>query len=156
MNAPDFIFDVTQFRIDYPQFSDDVKFPDATLQMYWDWATCYISDRDYGFLHGRCRFHAINLMTAHLAALSVVIAQGNYSQIPGIVQSATINKISVSLTPPPLENQWQWWLSLTPYGQQLLALLQVQSVGGFMIGGAPVRSAFRNQSGGFMGGFNVF
>lgn len=149
MNEPDFVFDVTQFRIDYPQFVDDIAFPDATLQMYWDWATCYISDRDYGFLHGKCRFHAINLMTAHLAALSVIIAQGNYTQIPGLVQSSTISKISVSLTPPPLDNQWQWWLSLTPYGQQLLALLQVQSVGGFMIGGAPVRSAFRNEGGGF-------
>lgn len=149
MSTPDYTFDVTQFRIDYPQFADDAVFPDETLQTYWNWATCYIDAKNYGFLSGVCRGHAIDLMTAHLAALSVIIAQGNYQQNPGLVQAATISKISVTLTPPPLDNQWQWWLSLTPYGQQLFALLQVSACGGFMIGGSPVRSAFRGPAGGF-------
>jgi hypothetical protein len=79
-------------------------------------------------------------MTAHLAAISVLIAAG---QIPGLVQNATIDKITVGLTPPPIPNQFQWWLNITPYGQQLLAMLQVNSVGGFYIGGLPERSAIR-------------
>ncbi|OWK47571.1 hypothetical protein FRUB_01270 [Fimbriiglobus ruber] len=40
---------------------------------------------------------------------------------------ATIDKISVTLEPPPAPNAWQYWLQSSPYGQQLLALLQVVS-----------------------------
>ena len=141
-----FVFDVTAFREDYPQFANETTFPDATLDMYWDNSTCYIDNDDNGCwaLKGDCRYLALNLMTAHLAAISVMVAAG---QTPGLVQSATIDKVSVSLTPPPLKNQWQWWLSLTPYGQRLLALFQVSTVGGFYIGGLPELSAFRKVGG---------
>lgn len=137
-------FDVAIFREQFPAFANETTFPDAMLQMYWDMATCYISDYNCGWLYGDCRRLAIDLMTAHLTALSVLIAAG---QTPGLVQSATIDKVSVSLTPPPIPNQWQWWLALTPYGQQLLALLQVKSVGGFYIGGLPEGGAFRKVGG---------
>lgn len=95
-------------------------------------------------LEGECRYRALTLLTAHLAALGVLIAAG---QVPGLVQTATVDKVSVSLTPPPILTQFQWWLSLTPYGQQLLALLQVASVGGIYIGGLPEISAFRKVGG---------
>lgn len=139
-----FIFDVDQFRIDFPMFSDKTLFPDARLQMYWDWATCYISDCDYGYLHGSCRYFAIELMVAHLAQLNIIIAAG---ETPGQVIGATISKISVTLQGSPNPNQWQWWLNQTPFGQQLLALLQAKAVGGFYIGGSPERSAFRKVGG---------
>lgn len=139
-----FVFDVTAFRLEFPAFANTTTFPDDTLQAYWDSATCYVSDVDYGWLSGDCRFHALNLMTAHLTALSVLIAAG---QVPGMMQTATIDKISVGLTPPPVKSQWQWWLSLTPYGQQLFALLQVRSVGGFISGGFPETGAFNRRYG---------
>lgn len=142
----DYVFNIPAFRISYPAFASDTTFPDVTLQAYWDSATCYISDTDYGYLSGDCRYKAITLMTAHLTALSVLIAKG---QVPGLVQSATIDKIAISLTPPPVKNQWQWWLSLTPYGQQLLALLHVAAVGGLFVGGLPERAAFRKVGGVF-------
>lgn len=139
------LFDVGEFRIAFPAFSNPVTFPTDTLQAYWDAATCYVDDEgNYGWLQGDCRRRALDLMTAHLTALSVLIAGG---QVPGLVQAATIDKVTVSLTPPPLKNQWQWWLSLTPYGQQLLALLESRAVGGFYIGGLPERSAFRKVGG---------
>ena len=124
-------FNVEAFRALYPAFAATPP-TDATLQAYWDAATCYISNKNCGSLRGNCRQQALNLMTAHLAALSVIIAAG---QTPGQVQSSTIDKISVTLTPPVQDNQWQWWLGTTPYGQQLLALLQVRSAGGFFFGG---------------------
>lgn len=83
-------------------------------------------------------------MTAHLTALSDLAAQ---SQTPGYEQSATIDKVSVSLTPPPNKNQWQFWLNTTPYGMQLLALLQSKSAGGFYIGGLPETAAFKKVAG---------
>lgn len=147
MGAPlTYTFDIPNFRIDYPAFSNATTFPDVTLQLYWDNATCYIDNLNYGYLNGDCRYQALTLMTAHLASLSVLIASG---QIPGLVQTSTIDKISVGLTPPPLLNQFQWWLCITPYGQSLLALLQVSSVGGFYIGGLPERLAIRKVGGTF-------
>lgn len=142
----DYEFDIVQFRIDYPAFADIVLYPDDLLQGFYDSATCYVSDCNYGFLRNGCRYKALTLMTAHLAKLSTIISN---NQTPSMVQGAAISAVSVTLTPPPLPNQFQWWLGTTPYGQQLLALLQVKSVGGFYIGGSPERSAFRSFRGRF-------
>lgn len=126
-------FDIAAFRAAFPQFTSDTTFPDATLQGYWDVAIVYISDVNYGYLSGASRERALNLLTAHLAALGVLIAAG---QVPGLVSGSTVDKISVTLTPPPVKTQFEWWLSLTPYGQQLAALLSTWAVGGLYIRGA--------------------
>jgi hypothetical protein len=129
-------FNVTLFRTQFAQFASDVLYPDATLQTYWDMATNYVTNKAPQGL-GLClpqQTLALNLMTAHLAALMTLIASGQSS---GVVQGATIDKVSVQLQPPPVVDQWQWWLNQTPYGQQLIALLSVVGVGGFYFGGYP-------------------
>ncbi|CAH0447400.1 hypothetical protein LMG10661_03466 [Ralstonia syzygii subsp. syzygii] len=137
-------FDVGAFRLAFPAFVSEVVYPDATLSATWDAATCYVSPQDYGYLRGKCRERAINLMTAHLLAIADMVKAG---QTPGMATAATIDKVQVTLTPPPVKSQWQWWMSLTPYGQQLLALLSSASVGGFYISGLPEGSAFRRVGG---------
>ena len=140
-------FDVTTFRLQFPAFADPVKYPDALLQQNWDMATCYISNTDYGLsLTGNCLVLALNYMTAHLTALNNITAA---NQLPSLQTSATVDKVSVTTTPPPLKTQLQWWLSLTPYGQQLYALLQVKSAAGWYIGGLPETSAIRKVYGVF-------
>lgn len=139
-------FDAVEFRALFPAFSNATTFPDSMLNMYWDIATNYIANDDYGALSGTSRGYAINLMGAHLTALSVVVAGG---QVPGMMTGAKIDKINVTLTPPPIKSQYHWWLGLTPYGQQLLALLSVSVAPGFFIGGLPERSAFRKVGGVF-------
>lgn len=130
-------FNAALFRAMFtPAFDDATKYPDALLQVYWDNATAYISDE----LGGCCcnglsvaqQTLALNDMTAHLATLQTMISAG---QTPGIEVSATIDKVSVSMKPPPAASQWQWWLNLTPYGAALLALLQVAAAGGFYFSG---------------------
>lgn len=145
-------FDVTLFRTQFPAFSNATNFPDETLQMYWDMATCYISDTNCGVLNGNCRQTAINLMTAHLTQISVIIgANPTTSGTPKVVTGSTIDKISVTLTPPPFNNsQYWWWLSTTPYGAQLLALLQAKAIGGMYVGGLPETAAFRRVGGIFI------
>ena len=135
-------FDVVAFRASYPQFANPTKWTNAALQGYFDTAICIINNNDYGCgsLTGACRVRALNLETAHLAALADIIASG---QTPGLVNSATVDRVSVSLTPPPTLSSWRYWLSLTPYGLQLLAILSSKSVGGYYIGGNPEVSAFR-------------
>lgn len=139
-------FDVDQFREAFPAFADETTYPDATLQMYWDTATCYVSNEDYGCLTGDCRRQAINLMTAHLCTISTMVQSG---KTPKFVQSSTIDKVSVSVTPPPNKDQYSWWLSLTPYGAQLQALLGANIAGGLYIGGRPEKAAFRKVGGFF-------
>jgi hypothetical protein len=140
------VFDVAAFRIAYPAFADAGLFPTVTLESYWNTATCFISPEDYGYLHGACRANAINLLTAHLAALSVVVAGG---ETPGMAQSASVDKVAVSLVPPPVKTQLAWWLNLTAYGMQLWALLEMCAVGGMYIGGSPNYPAFRKPTGRF-------
>lgn len=143
-------FDVAAFRAAFPEFSSATVYPTDTLSMYWDSATIYINPNTgntvIGGLNDASKTRCLNLMTAHLTKLSTLIAAG---QAPGFVQSSTIDKISVTITPPPNKNQWQWWLNTTPYGSQLLALLQAKSVGGFYFGGSPELSAFRKVNGVF-------
>jgi hypothetical protein len=144
----DLIFNPTVFRAQFPAFSCETGYPTALLQMYWDTATCFISASDCPCqaLNGGCRELALNYMTAHLLALNNMVKEG---QTPGMVSSSTIDKISVTLTTPPQPNQWQWWLNLTPYGMQLLALLQLKTVGGWYIGGRPETAGFRKVGGVF-------
>lgn len=150
MAVPFFTFNIPSFRQQFKQFSDAIAFTDMTLQAYWDTASQYIANQTQSLLIGGMTnpqlLLALNLMTAHIAALGVMIADGN-GQVPGMVTGATIDKVSVTLEPPPFESQFQWWLNLTPYGQQLLALLQVQSVGGVYIGGALELAGMRRARG---------
>lgn len=140
MSAVVLTFDYDLFILQVPLYSNPTKYPEALLQSYWDIAINYMSNvGNYGSLQGAARQYGLNLLVAHLAYLAGLIAIG---QVPGLMQNATIDKVTVGLTPPPLKNQFQWWLSLTPYGQQLLALLQINSVGGYYIGGSPVLASF--------------
>ena len=126
-------FNYSVFIQYYTAFSNSAVYPEPTLQLYWNEATTYIIDQlgAFGF-RGAQQVRALNLMTAHLAQLNTLIAAG---QGTGVMVAATIDKVSIQLQPPPEVNQWQWWLNQTPYGQQLLALLQGASVGGFYVAG---------------------
>ncbi len=137
-------FDLSAFRSSFPAFANIETYPEASLLASWDAATCYISPQNYGYLQGEGRARALNLMTAHLVAIADTVKAG---QMPSMVSASTIDKVAVTLTPPPVKSQWQWWLSLTPYGQQLLALLSANASGGFYISGLPEGSAFRRVSG---------
>jgi hypothetical protein len=130
------VLNLTYFRTAFPEFGNENAFPNTTIQQFWDWATTYISDHNFGVLRNKSRQHALNLMTAHLLQIRVIGSQGD---VPGIVTEAHVGEVDVKLEPPPLPNQWQFWLGTTIYGQELLALLQVKSAGGFYSGGSPVR-----------------
>jgi hypothetical protein len=126
-------FDYAGFIVQVPQYSNAIKYPEATLQAYWNGAINYVSNvSNFGKIQGTARQYALNWMTAHLVFISDLATAG---QVPGMITTAGVDKVNVSLTPPPLPNQWQWWLNLSPYGQQLLAQLQAQSVGGFFVSG---------------------
>lgn len=138
---------IATFRALFPQFADPAAFPDVKLQAEFGMATGYVSPDTYGDMPEAARTQALNLMTAHLLALGVIIAQGNYSGQPGTVIASRVGDVQVQMQPPPVRGQWRYWLNLTPYGAQLVALLDAQSVGGFYVGGLPERAAFRKVAG---------
>lgn len=142
-------FDADYFRQLFPAFSNSTTYPDATIAVWWDVATGYINDQYGGAYCGTMSLKqqtlALNYMTAHLLYLSTTItANGsNGGGTIGVETSATIDKISVSVQPPPAPDAWQYWLQTSAYGQQLLALLSVAAVGGIYINPRPVLTAFR-------------
>lgn len=141
-------YDDTDFRSLFPFFSNSTTYPEAALSNWFTIGTNYVSAYNSLFLNNARRQTALYMMTAHLAALNdIIIADAGAA--PGLEIEARIDKIQVTLQPPPVKNQFQWWLSLTPWGQQLLALLQVRSVGGFYVGGSGELQAFRRVGGMF-------
>jgi hypothetical protein len=138
--------DINAFRQMFPAFNSIVNYPDETLLMYFDMASNYVSIEDYGYLRGQSRTLALYLMLAHLLMIMDAIVAGNPLQA---MTSASEGSVSIGLVPPPVKNNWQWWLASTAYGQQLLGLLSNIAVGGLYIGGDTVRAGFRKTNGAF-------
>lgn len=143
------VFDVAAFRVAFPAFASDVIYPDALINAQAANALCFLGTHNCG-----CDTLSWQLMTAHLLALATAQASGSGQS--GQVTSASIDKVSVSITPPPTRDGFTYWLGMTPYGLQLFALLSRCAAGGIYVGGRPERSAFRSVGGTFPNGGRVF
>ena len=136
------VFDLSAFRTAYPVF-DSV--PDATVQTAATSALCLIGQDGCD-----CDVQQWQLMVAHLLYIQGQVATGNGNA--GAVTSATIDKVSVAFAAPPFgTSAYKFWLFKSPYGGQLLAMLDRCSRGGVYVGGLPERSAFRSVGGVFPG-----
>lgn len=142
----DHTLDPAAFRAMFPQFASVAIYPNTSLQAWWSMATVNMSAADSCALNGDTLQLALNLMTAHLGALFVSMASGKRG---GVLTSASIDKVSVGYASPPFKTGWQFWLSSTPYGLQLWALLTGLAAGGFYVNGAPEAAAFRKVGGYF-------
>jgi len=142
-------FDADDFREQFPNQFDNPPNTDAILELYWDTATCYVSCEVVSCdpLSAECRQDVINLVTAHLITIADAATLGLQS---GFVESATEDKISVTMQSFDSQTQFQWFLNQTPYGQQAYALLYVQGAGGTYHGGFGELAAFRRAGGAFI------
>lgn len=138
-------YDDALFRAQFPAFASTTTYPEALLSGYFDMAVCYVDANDHCRLNGDCLQLALNLLTAHLAALFTANPSGGGGT--GIEQSASIDKVSVSYQIPPAAGPFRDWLNKSGFGQQLSALLSVKSVGGWYVGGSMERAAFRKAGG---------
>ncbi|CAB5155341.1 Protein of unknown function DUF4054 [uncultured Caudovirales phage] len=137
-------FDVTAFRAMFPEFSNVTTYPDAALNGYWTMGVQHIYSYDNDLIDGDTLQLALNLMAAHLGRSFSLVNTGN---TPSVMAGATEGSVGVSMSPPPFKTGWQYWLSTTPYGVQLWALLQSLVVGGLYIGSLPERYGFRKIGG---------
>jgi len=116
------------------------KFPEFTGNEYIDImlerSQNYIATLNEGLLVDSARQLAIYLLTAHLTTIQNAISSGDTS---GLIQaSASIDKVSVSNVPPPVDES-NYWFFLTPYGQQLWMLFDFHFATPGFIGGSPIR-----------------
>lgn len=143
----------SDFRNTYKAFGNQECFTDSVLQGYWNTAAQYLTPE----LNAACgvwtpgqQALGCNLMTAHICAIFTALQSGQPLQM---VTDARIDKIAITVKPPPVQegSQFQYWLGTSPYGVALLALLETATVGGWYVGGLPERDAFRRVGGGFGG-----
>lgn len=136
-------FDTETFLAVFPAFSDEEKYPTATVFSYGVRAGFHIKrhvkdmpmcceDRDY----------ALFLMTAHLIALDDMAKDddglgGVNGAAMGAPFKATVGSVSVETTKQNsfASDDWNYWLNKTSYGQELLALLSVQAPVGVYLNG---------------------
>lgn len=140
------VFDVDKFRSTFPSFNNGVLYTDAMLEGFYTDAGFFVSGCGCDD-EGNRRERMLYLMTAHLTYLqNSMMEDGDIS----ITQSASVDKVSISLAMPPYgTSPWKFWLNTSPYGKQLLALLTFVSAGGKYIGGRNELAAFRKARGRF-------
>lgn len=136
---PTFTYNDTNFRALFPAFANPSIFPSILLEQNFATAGLYTQNSPDFLVTVGTNLMLLNLMTAHLTQLGIQIGA---NQSSGVLTQAAIDKISVTYQQTVLPNQWQTFLASTEYGKQLLALLQVQSVGGFYTPGGLGRAGF--------------
>jgi hypothetical protein len=145
------VFDISAFRLSFPAFASETAYPDALITTQSEIGLAYI-DEDFDYCG---KFDLLwQLVTAHLLYLNAQIASGNTTT--GQLASATVGSVSVSVTAPKNADEFAYWLGLSPYGLQMLALLRKCAVGGWIVGGRPERAAFRSVGGTFPNGGRVW
>jgi len=134
--------DITEFREIYPAFSDNTKYPDSVITIAFNKATIFFKNETNCVLDEGQLKTIEYLMTAHLLQIQTNTNSGNTA---GVITSASIDKISVTIADPSSKDDFDYFLNQTIYGQELLALLSLLVVGGFYIGGSPETMAIKRQ-----------
>ena len=140
-------FDLTSFQAACPALASTDS---ATLAATFGTASAIMSPYDGCLLNGPSLQLALNLMTGHLTQIAAMLV-ADPGAVVGPVAGATEGSVSLNIVPAPATSGWTYWLASTPYGQQLWALLSVQSAGGIMVGGSLERASFRQAGGAFLG-----
>src|SRR5690348_18385636 len=104
------VFDYPTFQLQIPQYSNPEIYPEQMISNFWTIGSNYMQTEVGFVLNAAGRTLGLNLFAAHLIYLQGLIQAG---QVPGMVTGATVDKVNVTLTPPPLPNQFQWWMNLT-------------------------------------------
>lgn len=140
------VLNLASFRTAFPAFSNITTFPDVMVNAYYANACEYMDSNDnWDGLNGSTLDFALQLVTCHLLQIGYNISNGLTINQP--ITNATQGRVKVAFVPPPAKTAWEYWLSSTPYGQQVWALLSVQAMGGWSVGGLPETNAFRKVGG---------
>lgn len=107
----------TTFRELFPKFK---KLSDAAIENLYCGVGAYISTVPGAIGLTEClQKRGVYLATAHLAFMAE--NPDKFRQ----VSSASEGSVSASFTPPPTKDIRDYWLSLSPYGMELLTILSM-------------------------------
>lgn len=129
------IVTLQEFYNQYPEFNTE-EYKTICPQCFRR-AKCRIGIKNCGRLKDCNRIDAIYLLTAHLSLLTLKNQSGQGGGMgAGQVASAAVGEVNISYVQIPNLDQWSYWLSLTPYGLELLALLEQLTAVPYYIGGS--------------------
>ena len=125
-----FVFPKDNFLAEFPEFSDETKFTETQIVRCGKAASKYITEWRNGFplKEPDERLYALFLMTAHILLMRKNAADdigGGNLPAGGRVRKATVGAVTVETDSPSgaSTDDYNYWLSQTVYGQELLAYL---------------------------------
>jgi hypothetical protein len=120
---------VAEFRIRFPEFADDVEYPDARIQLFLDdAANCYMGTDENRW---RNKYnYAQCYLAAHLLTVATGAEAGDTSVKSGPVSSKSAGGVSVSraVVAKDRSDQDDFYMG-TVYGQQFLNIRNTCFVG---------------------------
>jgi len=125
---------VSDFRRDFPQFSDDTKYPDAVIEFRLNLADMLIDGSAMGnmfpYLAELFVAHYMVLNAADTAAGALGGAGGATS---GVVASKSVDKVSVSYDNSATLNDDAGFWNFSRYGAEFWQLLMLFGYGGIQL-----------------------
>ncbi|MDE9571182.1 DUF4054 domain-containing protein [Xenorhabdus bovienii] len=108
---------VKQFRTDFPEFTDNTRYPDAAIHFYLGQADAVL-DQDR---HGDQFIYLAELFTAHYVELkgkAVASVSGVNTAGGGVVTSKSVDKVSVGYDTSGIINPDAGFWNNTAYGRE--------------------------------------
>lgn len=127
-------FDIAQFRLDFPEFSDVVRYPDSQIEFWASVGVICLIECRWRQLYNQ----GLSLFVAHNITLaaqnkSAADAGGVPGQSAGPKQSKTVGSASVSYNLQLIAETNAGELNATSYGRQLIRLARMIGVGGHVV-----------------------
>ena len=122
--------DIAQFRLDFPEFSDSVRYPDSQITFYSTIAETMTNADKWKTLW----LQGVELYVAHEITLAAQSSQaGQNGSVPGQqggpINSKAVGSVNVGYdTVTGSEKNAGWW-NLTSYGKQYFRLSRMIGVG---------------------------
>jgi len=113
---------ISTFRIRFPEFSDEIDYPDDRLQLFLDDAiNCYMGDNESRWCN---RYdYAQAYLAAHLLTIATGSESGDTSVKSGPISGKTAGGVSVrrAVLPKDRSEQDDFYMGTT-YGQQFISI----------------------------------
>lgn len=128
--------DATQFRTDFPEFTDATTYPDSSVNFWLNVASISLPECRWGAWWGLGQ----ELFTAHhlvLAAQAVDDASLGITPggVDGPATAKAVDKVSVSMDASAVTLEDGGFWNMTRYGIQLLQFARMVGTGGIQFGG---------------------
>lgn len=129
------MFTIAQFRQDFPEFTDPVRYPNSMITF---WSTIAIAQVN-ACLWGDLTVQGIELYTAHEITLQArdiaTSTNGGFpGQSSGIANQKTVGNTSIGYDASTQTEKDAGWWNQTTYGKQFIRLTRIFGAGAVQLG----------------------